>query len=111
MLLQVVTACTILHNICLSAGDVLAPEDEPEDDVEEDEGRLTWRPSAVLSGGTNSVLRCLPWRLYHQVMTTFNKQVNNNFNILFKKYFVMKGLDSISPVYIFINACYRCDSR
>ncbi|XP_042602831.1 putative nuclease HARBI1 [Cyprinus carpio] len=33
-----VTACTILHNICLSAGDVLAPEDEPEDDVEEDEG-------------------------------------------------------------------------
>lgn len=38
MLLQVVTACTILHNICLSAGDVLAPEDEPEDDVEEDEG-------------------------------------------------------------------------
>ncbi|KAL1276269.1 hypothetical protein QQF64_035892 [Cirrhinus molitorella] len=35
---HVVTACTILHNICLSAGDVLAPEDEPEDDVEEDEG-------------------------------------------------------------------------
>uniref|UniRef100_A0A9J7ZF30 DDE Tnp4 domain-containing protein n=1 Tax=Cyprinus carpio carpio TaxID=630221 RepID=A0A9J7ZF30_CYPCA len=35
---HVVTACTILHNIWLSAGDVLAPEDEPEDDVEEDEG-------------------------------------------------------------------------
>ncbi|KAL1249108.1 hypothetical protein QQF64_022426 [Cirrhinus molitorella] len=35
---HVVTACTIFHNICLSAGDVLAPEDEPEDDVEEDEG-------------------------------------------------------------------------
>lgn len=37
--LQVVTACAILHNICLSAGDIVAPEDEPEEDgAEDDEG-------------------------------------------------------------------------
>ena len=37
---QVITACAILHNICLGADDIMAPEeeDEPEDDVEEDEG-------------------------------------------------------------------------
>ncbi|CAL8237564.1 unnamed protein product, partial [Boreogadus saida] len=36
----VITACAILHNICLGADDIMAPEeeDEPEDDVEEDEG-------------------------------------------------------------------------
>lgn len=31
--MQVVTACAILHNICLCAGDIAAPEDEPEEDV------------------------------------------------------------------------------
>ncbi|XP_039898950.1 protein ALP1-like [Simochromis diagramma] len=36
---HVVTACAILHNICLSAGDIVAPEDEPEEDgAEDDEG-------------------------------------------------------------------------
>ncbi|CAL8249570.1 unnamed protein product [Boreogadus saida] len=37
---HVITACAILHNICLGADDIMAPEeeDEPEDDVEEDEG-------------------------------------------------------------------------
>ncbi|CAL8255632.1 unnamed protein product [Boreogadus saida] len=37
---KVITACAILHNICLGADDIMAPEeeDEPEDDVEEDEG-------------------------------------------------------------------------
>ncbi|KAK5610507.1 hypothetical protein CRENBAI_003836 [Crenichthys baileyi] len=34
---QLITACTILHNICLGAGDVMAPEDDPEEAVEEDE--------------------------------------------------------------------------
>ncbi|XP_017291565.1 putative nuclease HARBI1 [Kryptolebias marmoratus] len=34
---HVITACCILHNICLSAGDVVAPEEEPEEDVAEDE--------------------------------------------------------------------------
>ncbi|XP_045930212.1 putative nuclease HARBI1 [Micropterus dolomieu] len=35
--LEVITACSILHNICLGAGDIVAPEDEPEEDVAEDE--------------------------------------------------------------------------
>ncbi|KAJ8280148.1 hypothetical protein GJAV_G00051090 [Gymnothorax javanicus] len=35
---QVITACAVLHNICLRAGDIMAPEDEPEEDVEEVEG-------------------------------------------------------------------------
>ncbi|XP_019200979.1 putative nuclease HARBI1 [Oreochromis niloticus] len=36
---HVITACAILHNICLSAGDIVAPEDEPEEDgAEDDEG-------------------------------------------------------------------------
>ncbi|XP_036069356.1 uncharacterized protein LOC118599123 [Oryzias melastigma] len=35
---HVVTACAILHNICLCAGDTVAPEDEPEEDVGDDEG-------------------------------------------------------------------------
>ena len=37
---QVITACAILHTICLGAEDIMAPEeeDEPEEDVEEDEG-------------------------------------------------------------------------
>ncbi|CAI5668422.1 unnamed protein product [Oreochromis niloticus] len=30
--------CAVLHNICLGAGDVVAPEDEPEDDVKDDGG-------------------------------------------------------------------------
>ncbi|MED6295602.1 hypothetical protein CHARACLAT_033495 [Characodon lateralis] len=38
--LEVITACAILHNICLGAGDVMAPEDDPEDAVEEDEGEV-----------------------------------------------------------------------
>ncbi|XP_025753373.1 putative nuclease HARBI1 isoform X2 [Oreochromis niloticus] len=33
---HVVTACAVLHNICLSAGDIVAPVDEPEDDGAED---------------------------------------------------------------------------
>lgn len=36
--LQVITACAILHNICLGAGDIMAPEDEVLDDMSEDEG-------------------------------------------------------------------------
>ncbi|XP_038572837.1 uncharacterized protein LOC119901297 [Micropterus salmoides] len=32
---HVITACAILHNICLGAGDIVAPEDEPEEDVGE----------------------------------------------------------------------------
>ncbi|CAI5641399.1 unnamed protein product [Oreochromis niloticus] len=36
---HVITACAVLHNICLSAGDIVAPEDEPEEDgAEDDEG-------------------------------------------------------------------------
>ncbi|KAL3984487.1 hypothetical protein ACER0C_016112 [Sarotherodon galilaeus] len=34
---HVVTACAILHNICLSAGDIVAPEDEPQEDGAQDE--------------------------------------------------------------------------
>lgn len=30
-------ACAVLHNICLGAGDVVAPDDETEDDNDEDE--------------------------------------------------------------------------
>ncbi|KAL7380569.1 hypothetical protein ABVT39_019890 [Epinephelus coioides] len=35
---QVITACAVLHNICLGAGDIMAPEDEMQDDMPEDEG-------------------------------------------------------------------------
>ncbi|KAG7221143.1 hypothetical protein INR49_017521, partial [Caranx melampygus] len=35
---QVITACAVLHNICLGAGDIMAPEDEEQDDMPEDEG-------------------------------------------------------------------------
>ncbi|XP_067270852.1 putative nuclease HARBI1 [Pseudorasbora parva] len=37
---HVITACAILHNICLEVGDIMGPEDEHEDDqdVAEDEG-------------------------------------------------------------------------
>ncbi|MEQ2170293.1 hypothetical protein GOODEAATRI_034009, partial [Goodea atripinnis] len=38
--LEVITACAILHNICLGAGDVMAPEDDPEEPVVEDEGEV-----------------------------------------------------------------------
>ncbi|KAI7800927.1 putative nuclease HARBI1-like, partial [Triplophysa rosa] len=34
----VITACAILHNFCLGVGDIIAPEDEQEEDVSEDEG-------------------------------------------------------------------------
>lgn len=37
--LQVITECTILHKICLKAGDLVVPEDDPEEDAEEDEGK------------------------------------------------------------------------
>ncbi|CAM4675694.1 unnamed protein product [Leuciscus chuanchicus] len=35
---HVITACAILHNICLGVGDIMAPEDEHEEDDVEDEG-------------------------------------------------------------------------
>ncbi|CAK6979926.1 uncharacterized protein LOC125891523 [Scomber scombrus] len=40
---QVITACAILHNICLGVGDIMPPEDElqdamPEDEEEEENG-------------------------------------------------------------------------
>ncbi|KAJ0058241.1 hypothetical protein NL108_012032 [Boleophthalmus pectinirostris] len=35
---MVITACAVLHNICLGAGDIVAPEDEPVPIVVEDEG-------------------------------------------------------------------------
>uniref|UniRef100_I3IZF3 DDE Tnp4 domain-containing protein n=1 Tax=Oreochromis niloticus TaxID=8128 RepID=I3IZF3_ORENI len=34
---QVITACAVLHNICIGAGDIVAPDEEPEDDAQ-DEG-------------------------------------------------------------------------
>ncbi|XP_055079761.1 putative nuclease HARBI1 [Periophthalmus magnuspinnatus] len=35
---HVITACAVLHNICLGAGDTVALEDEPEENVVEDDG-------------------------------------------------------------------------
>ncbi|KAK0130870.1 hypothetical protein N1851_034452 [Merluccius polli] len=35
---QVITACAVLHNICLGVGDIMPPEDELQDAVPEDEG-------------------------------------------------------------------------
>ncbi|XP_035986064.1 protein ALP1-like [Fundulus heteroclitus] len=32
---QVITACAVLHNICLGAGDIMAPEDEVQDDMQD----------------------------------------------------------------------------
>ncbi|CAK6982373.1 PREDICTED: uncharacterized protein LOC109641528 [Scomber scombrus] len=42
---QVITACAVLHNICLGVGDIMPPQDElqdamPEDEEEEEENRL-----------------------------------------------------------------------
>ncbi|XP_053180445.1 putative nuclease HARBI1 [Scomber japonicus] len=36
--LEVITACAVLHNICLGVGDIMPPEDELQDAMEEDEG-------------------------------------------------------------------------
>ncbi|CAI5670200.1 unnamed protein product [Oreochromis niloticus] len=36
---HVITACAVLHNICLGSGDTMDPEDAPEDDVQ-DEGEM-----------------------------------------------------------------------
>ena len=35
---QVITACAVLHNICLGADDIVPPEDEVQDIMPEDEG-------------------------------------------------------------------------
>ncbi|KAK0131523.1 Protein ALP1-like [Merluccius polli] len=35
---QVITACAVLHNICLGVGDIMPPEDELQDTMPEDEG-------------------------------------------------------------------------
>lgn len=34
---HVITACAVLHNICIGTGDIVAPDEEPEDDAQ-DEG-------------------------------------------------------------------------
>ena len=52
---EVIVCCTILHNICLSQGDVLDPED-PEDGEagaaeEEDPGREAAPPGTVSGAG------------------------------------------------------------
>ncbi|XP_038129743.1 protein ALP1-like [Cyprinodon tularosa] len=68
---QVITACAVLHNICLGAGDIMAPEDEEQDDMPEDEeGRRCWRQSVVLTGGTSCLPRCLPWRRVYPATIT-----------------------------------------
>ncbi|CAL8293357.1 unnamed protein product [Arctogadus glacialis] len=61
---HVITACAILHNICLGADDIMAPEeeDEPEDDVEEDEGGDGLEAASGAPCGTSCLQRCLPWR-------------------------------------------------
>ncbi|CAI5638947.1 unnamed protein product [Oreochromis niloticus] len=33
---HVITACAVLHNICIGAGDIVAPNEEPEDDAQDD---------------------------------------------------------------------------
>ena len=35
--MQVITACTVLHNICLDAGDVLDSNDDDNEDEDNDE--------------------------------------------------------------------------
>ncbi|KAF3840022.1 hypothetical protein F7725_018739 [Dissostichus mawsoni] len=35
---QAITACAVLHNICIGAGDIMAPEEDIVEDVAEDEG-------------------------------------------------------------------------
>ncbi|KAF3854368.1 hypothetical protein F7725_022423 [Dissostichus mawsoni] len=35
---QIITACAVLHNICIGAGDIMAPEEDIVEDVAEDEG-------------------------------------------------------------------------
>uniref|UniRef100_A0A3P9D1X9 DDE Tnp4 domain-containing protein n=1 Tax=Maylandia zebra TaxID=106582 RepID=A0A3P9D1X9_9CICH len=53
---HVITACAILHNICLGVGNLVALEDEPEDDAQEGEAGLEagsgalWWDSAICRG-------------------------------------------------------------
>ncbi|XP_033935689.1 uncharacterized protein [Pseudochaenichthys georgianus] len=35
---QIITACAVLHNICIGAGDIMAPEEDTVEDAAEDEG-------------------------------------------------------------------------
>ena len=37
---QIITACAVLHNICVDAGDIVAPDVEQEEDEGEDEERV-----------------------------------------------------------------------
>ncbi|KAF3856832.1 hypothetical protein F7725_017555 [Dissostichus mawsoni] len=57
---QVITACAVMHNICIGAGDIMAPDA----DIVRMRGRMCWRRSVVPLGGTNCVQRCLPWRRF-----------------------------------------------
>ncbi|KAF3856896.1 hypothetical protein F7725_017619 [Dissostichus mawsoni] len=57
--LEAVSPCAVLHNICIGAGDIMAPEEDIVEDVAEDEGE-----NVVLLGGTNCLQRCLPWRRF-----------------------------------------------
>ncbi|KAF3833325.1 hypothetical protein F7725_026990 [Dissostichus mawsoni] len=54
------STCAVMHNICIGAGDIMAPDA----DIVEDAGRMCWRQSVVPLGGTNCVQRCLPWRRF-----------------------------------------------
>ncbi|KAF3842572.1 hypothetical protein F7725_024523, partial [Dissostichus mawsoni] len=40
------------------------PEEDIVEDVAEDEGRMCWRQSVVILGGTNCLRRYLPWRRF-----------------------------------------------
>ncbi|KAI9999414.1 hypothetical protein NQD34_018230 [Periophthalmus magnuspinnatus] len=58
---HVITACAVLHNICLGAGDIVALEDEPQENVVEDEGDNEVEAVAGAQW-TSCLLRSLPWR-------------------------------------------------
>ena len=38
MLFQVITACAVMHNICIGAGDIMDPDADIVEDVAEDDG-------------------------------------------------------------------------
>ncbi|KAK0148853.1 Protein ALP1-like [Merluccius polli] len=72
---QVITACAVLHNICLGVGDIMPPEDELQDAMPEDEGENG------LENGLEAVSGA-PWRDRLSVEVSALEEVNPDHDYL-----------------------------
>lgn len=52
---QVIAACTVLHNICLGVGDIIPPEDNQE---EEEDNVEVYNPGEAVSGAAWHLRLC-----------------------------------------------------